>query len=240
MSTAHAHAAETMVGAVIVLNSAVMLWGIIDPAHDELAGRIEVGCLVFFACEVAARMWGGGWRRPWVVFDTLVVMAALLPVLPINATAVRLVRLLRIAHLGRHSIGHLQLARFGYRCKAPSMTSTEAYTAQSSLGGHSFWLACHATQGDVMNNTIKLVAVCVAAPVMALGVAAPTAWAETGTGHSHTNGGPIVDHHNGDPVVDHHNGGPVVNHIFVPPQVFVPPPAEHHAPNIGFETTLPS
>jgi hypothetical protein len=41
-----------------------------------------------------------------------------------------------------------------------------------------------------MNNTVKLVAVCVAAPVMALGVAAPTAWAETGTGHSHTNGGP--------------------------------------------------
>jgi hypothetical protein len=28
-----------------------------------------------------------------------------------------------------------------------------------------------------MNNTIKFVAVCVAAPVMALGVAAPTAWA---------------------------------------------------------------
>jgi hypothetical protein len=33
-----------------------------------------------------------------------------------------------------------------------------------------------------MKNTIKFVAVCVAAPVVALGVAAPTAWAETGTG----------------------------------------------------------
>jgi hypothetical protein len=36
-----------------------------------------------------------------------------------------------------------------------------------------------------MNNTIKFVAVCVAAPVMALGVAAPTAWAQV---HPHGGG----------------------------------------------------
>jgi hypothetical protein len=46
-----------------------------------------------------------------------------------------------------------------------------------------------------MKNTVKFVAVCAAAPVVALGVGAPTAWAEPGTGHSHTNGGPIVDSH---------------------------------------------
>jgi hypothetical protein len=38
-----------------------------------------------------------------------------------------------------------------------------------------------------MNNTIKFFAVCVAAPVMALGVAAPTAWAKTGTGPCSSN-----------------------------------------------------
>jgi hypothetical protein len=65
-----------------------------------------------------------------------------------------------------------------------------------------------------MNNTVKFVAVCVAAPVMALGVAAPTAWAETGTGHSHTNGGPIVDSHT--------NGGPIVH---IPPPAFEEPMA---------------
>jgi hypothetical protein len=76
-----------------------------------------------------------------------------------------------------------------------------------------------------MNNTVKIFAVCVAAPVVALGVAAPTAWAKTGTGHSH---------HNGDPFVDHQNDGPVVNRIFVLQPSFVPP-AEHHPPNLGID-----
>jgi hypothetical protein len=67
------------------------------------------------------------------------------------------------------------------------MTSTEVYTAQSSLAGHSFWLACHATQGHVMNNTIKFLAVCAGAPLLALGVGAPAAGADPTTSSGHAN-----------------------------------------------------
>jgi voltage-gated sodium channel len=101
---------------VILVNAAVLLWGLVDGADRELAERFEFVCLVFFAAELVVRFRRCRWRpgvflrQPWVVFDVIVLTLALAP-LPVNAGMLRLARLSRLArliHLGRHTIdlGH--------------------------------------------------------------------------------------------------------------------------------------
>jgi hypothetical protein len=66
-----------------------------------------------------------------------------------------------------------------------------------------------------MNNTIKIFAVCVATPVMALGVAAPTAWADVDINNRLVN----TDGHNPETI---HNPAPPH------PEIRIEPPSPHH------------
>jgi hypothetical protein len=101
-----------------------------------------------------------------------------------------------------------------------------------------------AIKGDVMKNTVKFFAVCVAAPVMALGVAAPTAWAN-GAIHSHNNIVGVDSSHNDIVGVDSSHNNIVGREAVLDPRlgpapaqrgpirgpivdIDPPPPAEHH------------
>jgi hypothetical protein len=101
---------EVVVPAAILANSVVLGWGWFDHAHDVVAERIDTCFLVFFAAELAVRLRGGGWRwlrSPWNVLDAAIIAVALLPVIGDSITVLRIGRLARLVHLGRHT-GHLR------------------------------------------------------------------------------------------------------------------------------------
>ncbi|MCV7089463.1 ion transporter [Mycobacterium interjectum] len=106
---------ESVVTAVIVVNSALLVWGVV--AHDDVAEHLETGCLVFFVGELVVRLRRNGWnaarfvRSPWVVFDAIVIALALAPTLVgADATLLRLARLSRLVHWLRH-VSHFRAVR---------------------------------------------------------------------------------------------------------------------------------
>jgi voltage-gated sodium channel len=113
---------EAVVPAAILANSVVLGWGWIDHAHDVAAERIDTCFLVFFLVELAVRLRRAGWRwlaQPWNLFDATVILLALLPIVGEGITVLRLARLARILHLGRH-ISHLRIAAWlGRRTCSP-------------------------------------------------------------------------------------------------------------------------
>jgi hypothetical protein len=52
----HSKVFEHAVASVILANAAILVWGVVDHAHHELAERIETACLVFFVFELALRL----------------------------------------------------------------------------------------------------------------------------------------------------------------------------------------
>jgi hypothetical protein len=101
---------ERISAGAVLLNTTVLVWGLLDATHHELAERIETAILVGFLVELIVRLHRTGWnlvrfiRQPWAAFDALVILLALAP-LPLNASLLRAARLGRLVHLGRHISG---------------------------------------------------------------------------------------------------------------------------------------
>lgn len=107
---AHASFWDKAVLAAIVVNSIILLWGLIDHHHHEdLIGTLDEAVLWFFALEISVRFKTAGrqcLRDRWLIFDAIIVLVALLP-LGANLLALRVVRAAKIAHFGRH-LPHLR------------------------------------------------------------------------------------------------------------------------------------
>ena len=99
---------ERVITGLIIGNVGLLLWGRADPVHREFAEHLESVILLVFAAEMLVRLARHRWRllrQPWVAFDCWVIALALLPVAPVNASALRLVRAVRLLHLSKH-VGH--------------------------------------------------------------------------------------------------------------------------------------
>lgn len=114
---------EPVVIGLIVTNSGVLWWHTLHPDQD-LWGHVHHAFLVVFTVEWAYRLGLAGWqprvfaRSFWNCFDTLVLAAALLPILPVSVTALRLLRLGRAAHVLSH-VSHLWLIRAWWTMAVP-------------------------------------------------------------------------------------------------------------------------
>jgi voltage-gated sodium channel len=119
MSAGHAISRfDKVVLAAIAANTAVLVWGWCDSAHEELIEPVHTGFLVFFTVELALRYRAAGslrafCRSGWNVFDTVVIGLALLPVLmPLGGTTfmrvTRVARFARVVHSLRH-VSHLRV-----------------------------------------------------------------------------------------------------------------------------------
>jgi hypothetical protein len=96
---------EQVVTVVIVANFTVWAVSLLDHGHEPLYAAVETGCLIFFEGEMIARLREHGWRffaSGWNVFDLAVIVAALAPALGVDVALLRVARLARLAHLGRH------------------------------------------------------------------------------------------------------------------------------------------
>jgi voltage-gated sodium channel len=113
---------EAVVPAAILVNSVVLGWGWIDHAHDVAAERIDTCFLVFFLVELVVRLKRAGWRwltQPWNLLDATIILVALLPVVGDGITVLRLARVAKLLHLGRHA-SHLRVvAWLGRRTCSP-------------------------------------------------------------------------------------------------------------------------
>jgi len=102
---------ERVTSGVIALNGVLLAVPLVgDLAVTELAERAESACLVWFVVELAVRFHRVGARRfcrsGWCWFDAVVILLAVLPMLGADATLLRMLRLSRMArllHLGRHA-----------------------------------------------------------------------------------------------------------------------------------------
>lgn len=117
----HGRFEQVVVGAIVV-NTVVLVASFIDTAHEEMWEPIHVGFLLFFVGELLVRMHRAEWDLKrfmtgeggkWNVFDTIVVIVSLMPLVAsgMDTTLLRVARLARVAHSIRH-VGHLRLARF--------------------------------------------------------------------------------------------------------------------------------
>jgi Ion transport protein len=108
--SAAAHRFEHAVTAVILANSAVMLWSLIDHSREELLENVDLAFLSFFGTELLVRLAKarlGFFRSPWRCADAAIIVLALLPVLGGGVAVLRMARLAKLAHLGRH-VNHLR------------------------------------------------------------------------------------------------------------------------------------
>jgi hypothetical protein len=97
-----------LVTSAIVANLPVAVW--VECTHDELAEKLDLGLLLFFSVEIAARIISAVKRREWdrwLAVDVAIISLALTPLglAPIARTA-------RLAHLGRH-LNHLRHVTLG-------------------------------------------------------------------------------------------------------------------------------
>ena len=114
---------ERAVGAVIVINTAALLWGLFDHTHRDVAEHLESACLMFFTVELLVRLRRHNWHpwrfvagSYWNGFDAALVVLALLP-LGVNVTWLRVVRGARVLHSLRH-VAVLRLHHFTGRSLA--------------------------------------------------------------------------------------------------------------------------
>ena len=87
-------------------------WQLIDHEHESWIEMADYAILAFFVVELLIRLWQVRFhprffKSGWNVFDTLVLIAALLP-FGTGLLALRLVRVARFTHLGRHLL-HLRI-----------------------------------------------------------------------------------------------------------------------------------
>jgi voltage-gated sodium channel len=99
---------SNLIVAVIVLNGAMIGYGTYVEDGSRAASVIDHAdnvLLAVFTCELLIRVAGYGFnlkaflRQPWNAFDTLAVGLCFVPGMGSNGTALRLVRLLRVARL---------------------------------------------------------------------------------------------------------------------------------------------
>ena len=99
---------ETLTFAVILLNAVVLgfeTYDDVEREHGALLSTLNDVFLGYFVVEIGIRIVGHGsapwryFRSGWNVFDFVVVAAAFVPGVRENATALRLVRLLRVFRL---------------------------------------------------------------------------------------------------------------------------------------------
>ena len=98
---------EQVVTVVIVANFAAWAISLLDHPHEQCYAAVETACLIFFEGEMIARLREHGWRffvSGWNVFDLAVIVAALAPALVVDVALLRVARLARLAHLGRHIV----------------------------------------------------------------------------------------------------------------------------------------
>jgi voltage-gated sodium channel len=96
----------------IVANTAVLAWSWLDHVRELAIERIDTCFVVFFLIELVTRLRRAGWRwlrRPWNLFDASIILLALLPVVGDGITILRMARVAKLVHLGRH-ISHLRAA----------------------------------------------------------------------------------------------------------------------------------
>lgn len=108
MSADHHPAFEAASTTVIVTNTAVVVWSLLDHRHEQQLEHLETVCLAFFALELAVRMRMHGWsfvRRPWCIADTVIIGLSLVPMLGAGVAVLRVGRLARLVHLARHVSG---------------------------------------------------------------------------------------------------------------------------------------
>jgi hypothetical protein len=101
---------------VIIANAGILLWGLVDKSHEDLIETLDMAVLWFFVIEIAIRFKSAGWRSfrdGWLLFDVAIIAVALTPV-GVNLIALRIVRVARLTHFGRHfpHLSHLRL--FGW------------------------------------------------------------------------------------------------------------------------------
>lgn len=108
----------------ILTNAVVLGWSWLDHAHAVTLERVDTCFLVFFLVEILARLRRAGWRwlaQPWNLFDAIIILLALLPVLGDSITILRMARAARVLHLGRHA-SHLRVvAWLGRRLNRPRL-----------------------------------------------------------------------------------------------------------------------
>lgn len=99
---------ECVVLAAVGVNAGVVVADSVIDGHDEVFETVHRVILALFVVELVARLRAGGWRylrRPWHAFDAAVIVLSVLPVFGLDAALLRLCRLARLIHLGRHLSG---------------------------------------------------------------------------------------------------------------------------------------
>ena len=106
-----AHAApEPVVVSMIVFNAIIAVCSEVDPAYERVWLVAEAACLIFFGIEMATKMRKQRrefWRSKWNLFDLTVIVVAALPMLlfGMDLGILRVARVARLFHLGRHISG---------------------------------------------------------------------------------------------------------------------------------------
>lgn len=98
---------EVTVAAVIAANTATAIYSMaggegVWPEHFETA------CLVFFCLELLLRIRHHGtafFRSPWSWIDLAIITVSLLPILGASVSVLRVGKIARLFHLGRHIVG---------------------------------------------------------------------------------------------------------------------------------------
>jgi hypothetical protein len=107
----------------ILTNTVVLGWSWLDHTHAVTLERVDTCFLVFFLVEILARLRRAGWRwlaQPWNLFDTTIILLALLPVLGDSITILRMARAAKLVHLGRHISLLRAAAWLGRRLNRPT------------------------------------------------------------------------------------------------------------------------
>jgi voltage-gated sodium channel len=101
---------ERAVAGVISANAVVLIAGLLVDGHERLFDTIHDAIVAFFLCELLARLLAHGWRflrRPLNAFDATVILTSAMPMLGVDASLLRLARLMRLVHFVRHT-SHLR------------------------------------------------------------------------------------------------------------------------------------
>lgn len=99
---------ERVVVAAIAVNAVVVVAALAVDGHEEVFEHVHTAILGFFAVELCVHLRAHGWawvRRPLNAFDVLLIAASVLPALGADAGVLRMARLARLAHLGKHVSG---------------------------------------------------------------------------------------------------------------------------------------
>jgi hypothetical protein len=97
-----------IVRAALVVTLSLLVWGQFDSDHEDLIKHLDDAILMVFVYEVSMRLkaeiktagWGF-WRNGWLMFDLFVTVLAAAP-MGADMIAARVVRVAKLAHMGRH------------------------------------------------------------------------------------------------------------------------------------------